>query len=59
MALSARTTRIPEYTTPIRDRRRACNPEYPHGEYCLRWLGSGLIHARGNLGVRAEEDVIR
>jgi hypothetical protein len=40
-------------------RRLACKPEYPRGESCLRWCRLARPHARGNLGVYAEEDVIR
>jgi hypothetical protein len=37
MAPPTRVWRIPKHITPIRDRRRACKPEYPRGESCLRW----------------------
>ena len=51
--------RIFDHTTPARDRRTTHKPEYTSSvESCLRWIRNGLIHARGNLGVHAEEDVM-
>jgi hypothetical protein len=51
--------RIFNHTTPARDRRTTHKPEYTSSvESCLRWIRNSLIHARGNLGVHAEEDVM-
>jgi len=47
-----------QHTTPARDRRLACKPEYPRGESCHRWCRPARPRARGNLGGYAEEDVI-
>lgn len=58
MAPSARAKRILKHATPSRDRQFACKPEYPEGKSCLWWCRTARPHARGKIGVYAEEDVI-